>query len=240
MTLPQNLTSLSPDAIVELYELDTSGAHKLDGTEIINGEVFCWTPGTIGDTPVRFGGVVYTPMAIYGSGYEWSGQGTVPQPKIQVQNIGGIVSGLAIEFDDLVGATVTRIRTFVKHLDGQSEANPNIMMEPDVFEINRKSMHNKSLIEFELATPFEALNRLVPSSLVMRNTCRHTYRRMLNGSWVYGTCPYAGSKCYDASNNPTTDQTKDICNKRVSGCMMRFGQGKPLYGKFFPGITING
>ena len=106
MKIPQNLTDLSQDAIVELFQLDTSTAHNIDQTNVTEGETFCWTPGTLGNEPVSFGGVVYTPYPIMGDKFEWNGQGKAPQPVLQMMNLGGVITGLTIKLDDLVGATV--------------------------------------------------------------------------------------------------------------------------------------
>lgn len=240
MTLPARLTDLSLDAIVTLFTLDTTPCHTMNGVQVTQGQVFNWTPGTLGDAPVYFGGVEYLPMAINGTDYEWTGQGTPPMPKLQVQNLGGIIAGLTMTLDDLVGAKVTRTRTFKKHLDGQPEADPNTYFEPDEFYINRKSLHDKNSIEFELATPFEELNRQIPATIVMRNSCRHSYRQFVNGQWIYGTCPYAGSAMFDGSNNPVTSQGQDVCSRRLSGCLARFGQKAPLPIKAFPGAGQTG
>lgn len=239
--LPSNTTDLNPDAIIELYQIDTSRTHYRNGQKVSDGQTFYFTPGTIGDEKVKFGGTEYIPCPIQGKDYQWNGQGTVAQPKLNIMNIGGIVSGLTIALDDLIGAEVTRIRTFVKHLDGQSEANPNIHWEPDVFIINRKSIHDKNQIEFELRTPFEALNVKVPRSLIMRNTCMRTYRQWINGAWVYGTCPYTGDAMYDGDNKPTNSTGSDICSKRLSSCILRFGEKANIPAKnLFPGAGITG
>lgn len=238
--IPERLTDLSQDAIVELFTLDTSTTHHADGSLVDAGQQFHWVAGTIGDETVKFGGVEYHPLAISASGYEWNGQGSPPQPKLQIQNIGGIVAGLTMTLDDLVGAKVTRIRTFKKHLDGQSEANPNTYFEPDIFTINRKSLHDKKSIEFELATPLEALNKKIPSSVIMRNTCAYHYRRYANGRWYYGDCPYAGSQYYNASDIEQSDPSQDVCSRRMSGCLKRYGQRTPLPIKCFPAAGLTG
>ena len=239
MNMPKRLTDLSQDAVVELFTLDTSTTHQLSGEAIEKGQILNWVSGTIGDETVKFGGVEYIPLAISATDYEWNGQGSPPQPKLQIQNIGGIVAGLTMSLDDLVGATVTRTRTFKKHLDGQSEANANTFFEPDIFTINRKSLHNKSSIEFELATPLEVLNKKIPSTVIMRNTCSYHYRQFLNSKWYYGDCPYAGSAYYDQSDVEQSDPAKDICSRRFSGCLKRYGQKVPLPIKCFAGAGLS-
>lgn len=238
MKLPQRLTDLSQDAIVALYQLDTTKGHYIDQTPVEQGQLFCWTPGTIGDETVKFGGVEYTPFPILGQNYEWSGQGKPPQPTLQVMNLGGIVAGLTIKLDDLEGCVVTRIRTFKKHLDGQSEADPNTYFEPDIFTINRKSVHTKSYLEFEMSTPFEQLNRSIPASIIMRNNCAYQYRQWRNGAWVMGTCPYVGSAMFDGTDAPTSDPSKDVCCNRMSGCLKRYGDKGKLPIKSFPGVSL--
>ena len=239
MKLPQRLTDLSQDAIVEMYQLDTSTTHYQDGTPIINGETFCWTPGTIDGDPVKFNGVTYIPFPIVGENYEWNGQGKAPQPTLSVMNLGGIVAGLTIKLDDLVGAVVTRIRTYKKHLDGQSEADPETYFEPDIFSIDRKQTEDKSKIIFELATPFSQMGKSIPATVIMRNTCGFVYRQFINGAWVYGTCPYTGDAMYDGTDTSVSDPSKDVCSHRMSGCIKRYGSRAKLPIYCFPGVGLS-
>lgn len=83
-----------------------------------------WTPGDINDAPILFGGVTYTPLPIEFGDMKTVGQGTAPAPTIEFSAMGGLISGLLASFGDLVGAKITRMRTFRDCLDGQPNADP--------------------------------------------------------------------------------------------------------------------
>lgn len=223
-----------------MFTLDTSPTHTLNGVQVQTGMVLNWIAGTAGTQPVSFGGTVYQPLPIAAQDWEWSGQGAIPQPKLSVSNVGGVVAGLVIAFDDLIGAKVTRIRTFARYLDGQPQQNSSIMFEPDIFYINRKSLHDKTQIQFELATAFDEMARTIPARKILRNICGHTYRQYVNGGFILGTCPYAGSAMFQADDTPTNDATKDVCSLHLHGCVVRFGETANLPFDGFPGAGDTG
>lgn len=113
MTTPQAITSeiqkLEPSAIVELFELDATS---------MGGDVQRFHGGTNGLLqPVVWQGNSYQPFPIQASGFDYSGNGQMPRPKVTVANISGAISLLVMEYDDLLGAKLTRKRTLVKYLD---------------------------------------------------------------------------------------------------------------------------
>lgn len=216
------------DSLIELYSLDISP---------LGGPVYYWTPGNIGGANVRFAGIEYTPMPIEITGLEWNGQGKLPQPKLSVSNVGNFASGLAIAYGDLRGAIVTRTRTFAMFLDGQPNASPSAVFEPDIFVIDRKSKHNKQELEFELAAKHDQQGILLPKRQAVRDTCTHTYRQYINGFFQYGSCPYAGGNWFKKDGTGTSDPREDVCGKRLSDCKLRFGNA-PLPTRAFPGMAL--
>jgi lambda family phage minor tail protein L len=227
---------LSTDALVELFELDTTSMTTIHGVPGV-GATYNWTPGTLGGAPVMFGGVAYTPIDIEASGWEWNGQGKLPQPKIRVANIGGIASGLVAEYGDLVGATITRMRVYQSNLDGQPNADASAFFEPDMFTVNRKSNQNKAFIEFELRSRFDAQNLKLPRRQVLRDTCTQTYRAYRDGAFIQGSCPYVGTAYFTVAGASTTDPAADQCGRKQSDCLLRFGNA-PLPTYAFPGAGI--
>ncbi len=227
---------LDPDALVELYTLDTTMLTNIYGQPGA-GDVLLFCSGALGGSPVVFNGLTYTPMPIEASGFEWNGQGKLPRPKLKIANISGLAAGLTYQFTDLLGAEVTRLRTFRKFLDGMPEADPTAVFEPDVFRVDRKSHQSKAYVEFELAAAFDQQNVRLPKRQVLRDSCGFTYRVYSAGSFHYGTCPYTGGPMYDAFDAGTTDPTKDQCSHRLTGCVARYGQTatKPFAG--FPGVA---
>lgn len=231
---------LSPNTLVELFTLDTSQLTNIYGVAG-TGSIYNWTAGTLAGTPVVFAGVTYAPLPIAISGFEWNGQGKLPRPKMQIANISGLASGLVIEFGDMLGAIVTRQRTFAKFLDGQPNADTTAVYEADVFRIDRKSAQNKAYVEWELAAAFDQQNISLPRRQVLRDACSNTYRYYDGTSWHAGTCPYAGQNgMFDINNVSTVDPTLDSCSHRLAGCLARYTVGGvtqvvPFTG--FPGVA---
>lgn len=233
---------LTPDALIELYQLDTTALTALNGVPGL-GTVYHWTPGVIGANPVTLAGVQYAPMQIEGTGWDWNGQGKLPQPSLRITNIGGLAAALVIEFGNLLGAEVTRTLIFKRFLDGQSEADPTAAFFPERYTINRKSAHTKSAIEFELRAQFDAQGVMLPRRQVIRNSCSLLYRAWnpVTSSYVPGTCPWVGGQYYKADGSVTYDPAADSCGKKLSDCLLRFkntsaSPALPFAG--FPGVGI--
>lgn len=187
---------------------------------------------------VRFAGITYEAMPIEASGFEWNGQGKLPRPKLRVSNIGGMVGGLLIAFGDLLGATVTRTRTMAKFLDGQPTADATAYFEPDVFRVDRLALRSRDIVEFELASAIDQLGQRLPGRQMLRNTCSHTYRKRVGGSWVPGTCPYAGANMFKIDNTATAVHAEDVCDHHMTGCLARFGVKTDLPIAAFPGLAL--
>lgn len=228
--LAQEAQKASVSNLVTLYELDM--------TALGITPVRRFTPMTKNGSAVSFNGNVYLPLDMESEGFEWSGVSAPPAPKVRMSNVMGLIGGLVIGGGDLVGATLTRIRTFKRFLDGEPEADGTMHLPLDVYRIERKSAHNKRFVEFELATPFDHQGRVLPARQCLRDACTHIYRRYVDGAFVYekATCPYVGSTYYDQTGLATVDPTKDRCGKRLSDCKKRFGTA-PLPTRAFPGMA---
>jgi lambda family phage minor tail protein L len=246
---------LATDTVVQLFSLDCSSI-------IANGAflgVYNFTPGVLGqtmfsstsgaptpylaDTTLYYQGVAYTPFPIQVSGFERTTQGTQPRPKLSVSNIGGFMAGLVITGGDLLGARLTRIRTFLRFLDGQPQADPDAHWPPEIWIVDRKSGQNKTTIEWELATPLDNKNLKLPGRLALKNSCAQRYRiwNAALGAFDYSraTCPYTGGAMWTVQGQTTTDPTQDLCGKRLSDCRNRFGTGLNITLPFagFPGMS---
>lgn len=115
MSISTDIQSLSPTAIVEVFELDTTILTDEAGTLGIKVYMHSGTNGLGGN--VIWQGIEYNAFPIEVEGFERSGKGTLPRPKIRMANITGLVGALAHDYADLVGAKVVRRRTFAKYLD---------------------------------------------------------------------------------------------------------------------------
>jgi lambda family phage minor tail protein L len=241
LNLQGNVQSLNPSPSIELYSLDTSPITAVNGVPG-TGAVYNWTPGNIGAAPLFFGGVSYSPLPIEFTDMKTSGQGTVAAPVISISSLGGLVGALVASFADLVGAKVTRIRTFANCLDGAVDADPTAFIGPDIFYVDRKSHHDKNYVEFTLAISYDQQGKVFPGRQVLSDACTRTYRfwNVATSAFIQGTCPYTGANYFDTSGNSTTDPTQDFCSKQLnSGCLLRFqNDSLPTYA--FPGASLTG
>jgi len=182
--------SPNPGQLVSLFCLDCRALPGMTASDI-----YYFTPAPWDSAPVVWGGKTYTPVEVQASGFDVSGEGALPRPKIAVSNLALAMAGLVIAHDGLIGAIVTRYRTFSKYLDGQPEANSQIMFPPDVYVVERLSRRDAELIEWELAAALDRQGRKLPSLQMLRDACQHRYRRwdatLSDFDYAAATCPYA-------------------------------------------------
>ncbi len=107
-----DIQQLSQDAMIDLFEIDLTKQ---------GGSRFRFTSGTLGSRVVSFQDEDYFPIDFESSGWEVSTNGTLPRPKLKFANIRGFLSSVIREFDDMLGAKITRKRTYEKYLDNVDE-----------------------------------------------------------------------------------------------------------------------
>jgi len=221
--IAKSAASLEPSAMITLFEIDLSEL-------VARGERVVWTNISepirselrfhnnlkLVQNNITWNGDDYFPAPIKASGFETSAKGSPPTPKLTIAiNPEGLdeETQLRIKYikyairdlDSLVGAKVTRIRTFAKYIDGanfydnygvttgpadgQQKLKSNILTPPegfdpdenayfpkDIYFIDRKSGENKNTVEFELASPFDLQGLKLPGRVVTENSCVWTYR----------------------------------------------------------------
>lgn len=192
---------------------------------------------------VSFGGVAYQPIPIEVTQMEWSGQGQLPRPVLRINNIGGLAGALVVQFGDIVGAKIKRITTFRAFLDGEATPDVSAVFEPDIFTVDRKSAHNNAYIEFELAADLDQQGISLPKRIVLRDACDQTYRQWSTigdgGHFIYGTCPFNDpGRWFKADGSAATVPQDDLCGKKVSDCLLRFGTNARLPFRGFPGVAV--
>lgn len=222
--------SLSPGDRVSLYTLDLS--------PIGISEIWRFTPNIGGGGKATFQGLDYYPADVQIEGFEYNGQGQLPQPKVRVSNATLFLAGTAIANGDLIGADFIRIRTYRQFLDDMPTADPTACYEPDVYRIEQKTAQNKEFIEWSLAAAMDQQGISLPRRMVYRDMCLLRYRRWDGSAFDYtkATCPYTGGFCYTRNRTGTT-QANDICGKTLADCKIRFGNDVALPFGGFPGIS---
>jgi lambda family phage minor tail protein L len=135
--------------------------------------------------------------------------------------------------NDLVGATVKRIRVLKKHLDGESAADPYASFPTEIFLIDRKATETLQTVTYELASEFDMIGQAIPRRQLLSNVCQWEYRST--------ECGYSGSNYWDVDDNAVGTLAADRCGKRISSCKLRFGGtngNDPLPFGSFPGIGL--
>lgn len=233
-----DIQKLVPGNIVTLFEVDCTG---------IGGSIERYHNHN--DGPITWQGKVYEPWAIKGENFERTGDGQQPFPSLKVSNIAagpdgeqitGVVTALCLALDDLLGAKVTRKRTFVKYLDavnfeeGNPSANPNEHFPDELWTISRKSAETPEMVEFELSSPLQFDNIKLPSRQVIPNLCGWLLISGPEGGYRGAYCGYTGNERYDLDGNRVFDPSKDRCSGLMKHCELRFGKDKPLSFGGFP------
>lgn len=206
-------------AIIELFELQLNTAqHGIS-------DVYRFHAGTSlnNDGEVVWNGNSYLRFPVEADGFEYSGNGQLPRPKVRVSNILSTITALLLTLPDgLEGAKFTRIRTLGRYLDavnfpgGVSPYSPDPTAEfpREIYFVDRKVAENRDVVEFELAAAFDLTGVRAPKRQCIANICQ----------WVYKSaeCGYTGGL-------PTCDKTLDACKAH-------FGANADLPFGSFPGI----
>lgn len=219
MPVSSDVQTLNPGNLVILYEVDAS---------MIGAEIYRFH-GHRGDGTITFQGLSYDHWPITAEGFERSAQGKQAVPSLSMSNIDGFIGALCLYFDDLVGAKVTRRRTFKKYLDGQPEANPNEEFPPDIWFIERRAGEDDTIIQFELASALDFQGVQLPRGVIIANNCSW----LSIGGYRGPYCGYNGPPVATEYDIITTDANLDRCGGLVRSCKLRFGENNELpYGSF--------
>ena len=165
-----DLQSINPSAIIELYTLELS--NTLHGANTIYR--FHAGSNLNANGKIVWDGNDYLRFPILASGFAFQG-GQLPRPKISISNATGLISSILLSVNettagnDLTGATVTRIRTLAKFIDAvnfadgtNATADPTAEFPQEVYAIDRKSTENREVVEFELAAPTDLAGVKIP------------------------------------------------------------------------------
>lgn len=235
----EELASLSPSSIIELYEVTT--CTRIHGV----CEVYRFHAGVNAKQVsghVVWAGNTYYAWPVEADGFEYTGNGALPRPKIRIANVDGTITAVLLELAqfsysaDLAGARVVRIRTLARFLDATNfEGNANPFGTPDpsaslpeeVYFIDRKSGETREIVEFELVGALDLAGVRAPKRQTINNICQWRYRS--------AECSYTGNDYFDENDIPTTEDN-DVCGKRLTSCEARFGENGSLPFGSFPGI----
>lgn len=207
LKITKEIQKLEQDALIQLFILDLTD---------LGGSVFYFHgEKTTNAASLVFNGMTFVAMPIEAKGFAFTGTEQEPTPTIAVSNVNSTIPALIRDFDDLVGAKVTRIRTFRKHLADGSDPDGAAMFSQDIFFVNRKASESRIMVEFELASVTDVEGVKLPLRRAVANLCPWKFKGV--------ECGYSGG-----------DST---CNKTVTDCKTKFGSTAPLPFGAFPGLS---
>ena len=217
------LQQIAPSAVIELFQLELNAAqHGVNETYYFHAGVNA--TGSNGD--IIWNSQAYMRFPLEAEGFEYSGQGQLPRPKLRISNILGTITALILTLPNgLEGAKVTRIRTLARYIDGVNfPGGTNPYGSPDstaefpreIFYIDRKTVETRDVIEFELAAVFDLIGVRAPKRQCVSNVCQWKYRGP--------ECGYAGNAYFNTNNQPVATLALDACGKQLSSCDLRFEQ----------------
>ena len=157
-----DLQKANPSAIIEMFSLTTDATlHGSTATYRFHNGTNALSNGNI-----IWAGNTYVKMPITAEGFAFQ-RGQIPRPTLTVSNALGTITAILLNVNsvttgnDLTGATVTRIRTLLRFIDGANFAgNTNPFGTPDptaefpqeIYKIDRKSTESRDIVQFELVT----------------------------------------------------------------------------------------
>jgi lambda family phage minor tail protein L len=159
----ETTTSLTPGEYVELFEIDT--------TVIGGGDIFRFIPmGYESVEFVEWQGEQFRRFPIVVDGFEWNATSQAPpQPTLQLSNVNKFVLAAVISLGDLVGAKVTRWRTYAKFLDLGETPDPNAHFPADIYFIQQKSAHTKQMMEWKLSSALDLPGIRLPRRQILKD-----------------------------------------------------------------------
>jgi phage-related protein len=239
--ITSELQKPAPGAVIELFELelntaqhDTNNIYRFHaGTNLSNDGEVVWN----GNNYLRF--------PVEADGFEYSGNGQLPRPRIRISNILSTITAELLTLPDgLEGAKFTRIRTLGRYLDAANFPATDTLLTEDGFDL---LYEDGSSIYLEAINPTEDPTAEFPREIyyidrkVIENRdvvefemcaafdlagVRAPKRQCIANvcQWVYKSaeCGYTGGL-------PTCDKTLDACKAH-------FGDNAELPFGSFPGI----
>jgi len=240
------LQEIAPGALIELFQLELNVVQH----GVLETYYFHAGTNESGYGSVVWNGDSYMALPIEVEGFEYSGQGTLPRPKMRISNLMGTITALILTLPEgLEGAKLTRIRTLGRFLDAvnfpsgsyvlgdywvvgyasgtSATADPLAEFPREIYFVDRKSAENRDVVEFELASAFDMAGVRAP-----KRQC------ITRCQWVYRSaeCSYTGTNYFNVSDVAVGNANQDVCGKRVDSCKARFGANSELPHGGFVGI----
>ena len=194
MAIPfSELNKINPSSIIELFELELSvGLHIPAGNPNNLDTVFRFHAGANLNNfgQIKFNNNLYQRVAVQIEGFQDTSTGTIPRPTLTFSNLGGItkdgtvmtmsdflaIVNLTTPGNDLLDAKVTRLMPLASALDNDNFVGDNPFGTPStdrlqdrIYFIDRKSVENRQVVQFELVSVLDMQNKRIPARIVTRD-----------------------------------------------------------------------
>jgi phage-related protein len=244
MAVPvSDLQAVAPSAIIELFELELNAAqHGVNETYRFHAGV-----NADDNQNIIWAGNEYMRFPLEAEGFEYSGQGQLPRPKLRISNILGTITALILTLPNgLEGAKVTRIRTLGRYLDSANFAPFDFLLLEDLdfllfedgnsigleainatpdptAEFPREIYYiDRKLVETRDVIEFELA--AVFDLIGVRAPKRQCVSNVCQWKYRGPECGYAGNAYFNTNNQPVATLAQDACGKQLSSCGLRFEQ----------------
>ena len=245
--LSSEINNLEPSSIVTFFEIDLTEIMEANDITNLGVEANAYGLSDSGEDNIlrfhnninifnsylKWQGKTYYPAPIQAEGFEVSSRGTLPTPEFTIStqseegvNLMGLLRHQIRKFGDVIGAKVTRIRTFAKFLDVDNflkvdssgnvntsfltnmasenlgeipqgfEPDPYSELPRDIYYIERKVSENKAMLKYQLASSLDLEGLTLPKRVIFADRCMFQYRGP--GCWY--------QHYYDEENNTGKSQ----------------------------------
>nr|WP_250205175.1 phage minor tail protein L [Morganella morganii] len=213
------VTQIEQSAMLDLYEVDLSR---------FGGNVYRFHDGMNGLLkPVIWQGNRYDPYPVQVTGLSMTAQGASARPKMTFANIDGLLTAINNDYDDALGAIVTRRQVMEQYLDAVNFPDGNNQADQSreavqKFVIEQRENSDSDFVTYVLALPTETDNAQIPARVIQADICPWRYRGQ--------DCGYDGPPVADEKDQPTNEPTKDQCSHKYRGCKLRHSSVLPFGG----------
>ena len=262
-TVAHQLFKLEPSAIIELFEL-----HMTTAVNGVEDSLFFHAGTNEINTSLVFNNRSYVPAPVEVEGFAKTTKGALPRPKLRVANLDSRISSIInTPGQNILGATVNRVRTCQKFLDsinffGQEfiyedgtvaitesgeilvfathdTSDPFAKFPDETWIIERITEENREVVEFELASSLDVSNLFLPRRRVV-DSCPWKYRDGFNCPYDLERYPtgHTVTSTFEAPDTCVGGSATDVCAKTREACEARFGNDVWLPFGGFPVATL--
>lgn len=252
-SLTSELQAINPGAIIELFQLELNAAqHGFDQTYYFHAGLNELLAQVI------WNGQAYQALPIEADGFEYSGNGQLPRPKLRAANVlGTITTILSLLPEGLEGAKVTRIRTLQRFLDAENfpaagallledgsyflyEDETRIYLEGTNATADPYAEWPREIyyVDRKSAETRDVVEFELASAFDLAGVRAPKRQCVTRCQWVYRSaeCSYTGTNYFKVNNESTPNASEDVCGKQVDSCKARFGEKAELPYGGYPGI----